>query len=383
MNRVGIAGIGLVPSRPTSGDLSYREIIFEAAIKAYEDAGIGPEEIDTFVSVSEDFNEGVSIFDEYVPDQIGGVLRPVHTIPGDGLYGIASAFLQIKTGAFKTALVESHSKSSNIVNHRKILEIAFDPFYLRHLDIDPHYIAGLEMRAYIEKNNIKEKCVARVISEMRKNAIFNPFSAYPGIFEPEDILNTETLAEPLKEGMVAQSSDGAIVVIIAEEDVIRGLKKKDAIWIDGVGFCTSEPSFDTWDLVRATYAELSVRQAYEMAGIRYPLKELSFAELDTRYAYKLFQHIEASNLTEGRDASKLFCDGFYSIEGRMPVNLSGSHPGIGLMDEATSLYQLYYACEQLAGRGGKYQVNSPRKALVQSWRGLPTRSGAAIILSNE
>lgn len=382
-HRVGIIGIGTVPARPTSGDVSYREMIYEAAVKAYENAGVGPEDVDTFVSVAEDLNEGVSIFDEYVPDQLGAVLRPVHTISGDGLYGIASAFLQIKTGVFKIAVVEAHSKASNIMNHRKIMEMAFDPHYLRHLDLDPHFLAGLEMRSYLESGNVKEKCIAKAVTEMRKYALNNPFAAYPGIFTAEDVMNTEVIAEPLREGMIAQFSDGAVVVVLADNDVVRALKKEDdVVWIDGVGFCTSEPSFDTMDFTRATYAELSTRQAYRMAGIRTPLKQLSLAEIDSRYAYKFFQHIEACRLTDGRPVGRLFCDGFFSKEGELPVNLSGSHLGIGLMDEATCLYQLNFAYEVLSGNE-KIELKNPPKALVQSWRGIPTKSGSAVVLSKE
>jgi hypothetical protein len=36
--------------------------------------------------------------DEYVPDQIGLALRPVHTIAGDGLHGIATACINKNLG---------------------------------------------------------------------------------------------------------------------------------------------------------------------------------------------------------------------------------------------------------------------------------------------
>ena len=88
--RVAIVGIGWAGFRSTTPDISYREMIFEAAAKCYEDAGgIHPQEIDAFVASSEDFMEGISIADEYVPDQLGAVLKPVQSITGDGLQGLA------------------------------------------------------------------------------------------------------------------------------------------------------------------------------------------------------------------------------------------------------------------------------------------------------
>ena len=86
--RVAIIGVGYTIPRVATPEASYRELIYEAAVKAYHEAGVNPrEDIGCFTACSEDFNEGTSIFDEYVPDQIGGALKPVHTISGDGIQG--------------------------------------------------------------------------------------------------------------------------------------------------------------------------------------------------------------------------------------------------------------------------------------------------------
>ena len=39
---VAIVGIGYTSFRPLSPEVSYKEIMYEAAVKAYEDAGIDP-----------------------------------------------------------------------------------------------------------------------------------------------------------------------------------------------------------------------------------------------------------------------------------------------------------------------------------------------------
>ena len=69
--KVGIIGFGYTPPKPKTPGLSYRELIFLAAQMAYQEAKIRPQEVDSFVSVAEDLHEGTSIFDEYVPDQLG------------------------------------------------------------------------------------------------------------------------------------------------------------------------------------------------------------------------------------------------------------------------------------------------------------------------
>jgi fermentation-respiration switch protein FrsA (DUF1100 family) len=124
--------------------VSYKELTFEAALRAYDDAGIDPrKDVDSFVAVSEDFWEGTSIFDEYVPDQIGGALRPVHTVSADGLFAVATAVMVIRSGAARVVAVEGHSKASDVLSLGSIHQFALDPVYNRPLNVSPLAVAGL------------------------------------------------------------------------------------------------------------------------------------------------------------------------------------------------------------------------------------------------
>jgi acetyl-CoA C-acetyltransferase len=125
---VAIIGIGWSGYRPLSPEFSYKELMYQAAAMAYADANVDPRrDIESFVTVAEDFHEGTSIFDEYVPDQIGGVLKPVHTITGDGLLGLATAYMLIRTGQFDLVAVEGHSKASNNLSLPEVTAYAQDP----------------------------------------------------------------------------------------------------------------------------------------------------------------------------------------------------------------------------------------------------------------
>jgi len=74
---VAIVGIGITPLSPSTREVSYKELICEAAKKAYHDAGVDPRrDVESFVCSSEDFWEGTSIFHECVPDQIGAIVKP-------------------------------------------------------------------------------------------------------------------------------------------------------------------------------------------------------------------------------------------------------------------------------------------------------------------
>ena len=117
--RVAIVGAGWAGFRPTTPDLSYKELMYEAAVRAYADAGVDPRrDVESFVTVAEDFHEGTSIFDEYVPDQIGGALKPVQTICGDGLHGLATGFMLITHRAMRYRRGGSAQQSIQLAHAR-------------------------------------------------------------------------------------------------------------------------------------------------------------------------------------------------------------------------------------------------------------------------
>src|SRR5438309_11825915 len=97
--RVGIIGVGYEGFRPLISDLSTRELMFEAASKAYAEAEVDPrKEVGSFICCTEYIWEGWSITDEMVTDQIGGARRPVCTVAGAASTVRGIAVMQIRAG---------------------------------------------------------------------------------------------------------------------------------------------------------------------------------------------------------------------------------------------------------------------------------------------
>ena len=382
--RVAIVGIGCSGFRTTSTDLSYREMIFEAATKCYEDAGgIHPQSIDSFVASSEDFMEGISITDEYVPDQLGAVLKPVHSITGDSLQGMASAVMQIQGGQQHLVAASAFSKVSNLSHYEHVAAYATDPAYIRPLNENPYFIAGLEMNRYLfESGTTREQCAAVVVNN-RYNALVNPAAVYGAKITIEDVLCAPPLSDPLGSLDVSGHLDGAIVLLLASEDKAWELTDKP-IWIEGLGWATDTPNLDSRieGLGGAVYARLASEKAYSMAGIKAPYKEIDFAEIDDTFSYKELQHIEALQLCGPGEAGKLLEMGCFDANGDMPVNISGGSLGLGYLHEANGLQRVLEVVLQLRGEAGKRQLPDVETGLAFAWRGVPTATGSAVILSN-
>ncbi|MCK4724890.1 MAG: hypothetical protein KAT29_03775, partial [Anaerolineales bacterium] len=65
-----------------------------------------------------------------------------------------------------------------------------------------------------------------------------------------------------------------------------------------------------------------------------------------------------------------------------PVNPSGGSLGCGNLLDATGLARALEVILQLRGAAGARQIEGVEVGLVQSWRGVPTTSGAVAVLSN-
>ncbi len=378
-DRVAIVGVGSTALRPLSSEASYRELTFAAASRAYLDAGVTHQEIDSFVSVCEDLHEGTSITDEYTPDQLGAVLKPVQTIAGDGLQGVAVAVMLLRSGIADVVAVESHCKSSNILRHEEVLEMAFDPLYERPLRANPHYVAGLEMRRYLYDSGTIEDAVAAVVVKNRRNALANPTAPYGAVLTVDDVLASPAISEPLRESAVSAYADGAVVLVLATEEVAKRLPRP--VWIRGIGWSSDSPGLARRTWAEPTYAAMATAMAYRMAGVADPRQEIHFAEVDDTYAYKELQHLEAANLAPRGRAGRMTLDGETSRGGWLPVNPSGGSLGFGYCFDTTALYRTVEAVRQVRGDAGRYQVPRASTGLVISWRGVPTQSGGALVLS--
>jgi acetyl-CoA C-acetyltransferase len=382
-SRVAIIGLGFTPARPTSSHQSYKEMMFEAAQRAYADAAIEAADVQSFVTCAEDLNEGLSIFDEYTPDQLGAMLKPMHTLTQDGLHGLADAALQILSGLFELVVVEAHSKASNIVAPDWVADYATDPVLNRPLGLNPHYIAGLEMQRFLHEAGVTHEQCTHVAAKNYRHALRNPVAAYPAHLEAKDVLASPPAFEPLHEREIARTADGCIVLVVAGEDRARRSAPKP-VWVRGVGWANGSFALETRNWARPDYVRRAAEIAYRQAGINDPAREIQLCEVDDTYSYKELQHLaELGIFANAADAARATEQGQTQLGARLPVNVSGGVLGMGNLLEANGLARAAELVLQLRGQAGARQVEGVRVGLAQSWRGVPTTSAAVAVLSVE
>ena len=380
---VAVVGVGHAGFAPRLAGVSYKELMHEAARRAYADAGIDPRrDVDSFVCVSEDLEEGTSIFDEYVPDQLGAVRRPVHTLAADGLHAVASAVMLIRSGLARVVVVEGHRKASDVATPGRIERFALDPIWTRPLEVPPVALAALDMRRYLDRTGTGRERCGLVVSRHRRAALANPRAAYAADLAPEEVLDAAQLADPLTALEVAEPADGAVVVVLAEAERARELARPP-VWVAGVGWCTGAGSLETRDWGGAFPVARAAAMAYGQAGVTEPAAEIDLAEVDDGLAHRALLHLEALGLVPEGEAGEHLAAGRLDREGVPRVNPSGGALGEGHLGEAAGLARLSACVLQLRGEGGRMQVPRARAAVAQSWRGMPSDSAAVAVLRAE
>ncbi len=363
---VAVMGVGFVGAFPTSDGLSYRELIAKAALMAYRDAGIDPEQLDGAVSVEEDFVSGYSIADEYVPDQLGVVRKPVYTICGDFLQGVGSAVMQIETGRFETVVVEAYSKASNILLKDELLHFALDPV-LDRLGVSPHYLAALEMQRFCDETGYDPADAALVVGKAKEAALNNAAAAWGADTWPADVLASRPVATPLTEAMIPKHADGAVVIVLGTDEAAERTARAP-VYITGTGWGSGTSVTQRRDSTTSIGTQLAAGMALAEAGITDPEDEIDLFYVSDLYPHRQLMHLEAMGLGGVND---------------LLVNPDGGTIGVGDLIEANSGARLVDAVRQLRGEAGAHQADSPERALVHGWRGIPTDSCAVAVLETE
>lgn len=367
-------GVGASGFRAALPDISTRELMFEAAALAYRDAGIDPrKDVDSFITTSEDLWEGWSITDEMVPDQLGGAGRPVCTIPGDGITALGNAVMQIESGVAKVVVLEGHSKASDVVDKGAVERLAQEPSLVRPIGAGNDAFAALEMAAFLRSTDYTLKDCDHVVEEARRRGGLNPLASFGARSKRTASQRSPAMPPPLRRADKAEHVDAAVVIVLASSAWVRQ-ERKDATYIDGVAWSSSLPWYDGGEVAVAEYSRSSFERASAQAGLRRGIAGVDILEVDDAYSFKALQHLASLSKTDEEARSVL--------EGSAAAfNPSGGSLAVGNMMEASAAYRIYESVLQLRGEADRRQVKGARRALVQSWRGVPTATGGVAVLS--
>ena len=350
-----------------------KELAWEAARAALEAADMTLDDIDCVaMGTAPDAFDGVHMKSEYLADGAGGFGKPYYRTyvgGGTGVFVTIQGWWQVASGMFDTCLVVAEEKMSSVQPHPQGAFITiFDNMIERELGPNLLWIFALEMNRYMQVHGLEKRDIAAVSVKNKRNAADHPAALLgEADITVEDVLNSETLAWPVQRLDVSPVTDGAVAVVLAADHVAKR-KSPTPVWIEGVGWHLDTAYWTNRDLSYPRYVEYAARQAYEMAGIREPRKEIHLAEPYDPFDYKELHHLEGLQLFEKGKAPEAMKDGVLNRDGDLPSCPSGGLLGVGNPIAAAGLMKIAELYWQLSGQAGARQVpGDPKRAVAQAW----------------
>jgi acetyl-CoA C-acetyltransferase len=390
--RVAIIGAGITKFVRRAQETG-KELAWEAASMALESCNMSFDRIESVtMGTAPDAFDGVHMKAEYLCDGSGGKGKSYmrnFVGGGTGVFAPVHGYFHIASGMFDTCMVVTSEKMSSAYPHPQgaFLTI-FD--HTTEQDLKPTliWIFALEMNRYMTINGITKKDIAAVSVQNKRNALDHPSAQVAEKLTLEDVLNAEELCWPVTRLDISPASDGACALILASEEVARQYTDKP-VFIDGLGFNLDTAYWATRDLVYPRYVEKAARMAYDMAGIKDPMKDIDIAEPYDPFNYKMLHHLEGLQLAPRGDAANLFREGFYARNGNgIPACPSGGALGVGNPIAATGCMKVAELFWQLRGEAGARQVVNmnnkrgiPKTGVAQAWGDL-MQVGTVIVCRN-
>jgi acetyl-CoA C-acetyltransferase len=372
MRKVAVIGAGMTKFVRRAQETP-KELSWEAARMALESCELTMDDIQgVCMGTAPDAFDGVHIKSEYLSDGSGAWRKPYmrsYVGGGTGVFAPIQGWYHVASGLFDVVLVVCEEKMSSYYPHAQAAFLTiFDHTTERPLKPNLLWIFAIEMNRYMTTYGLEKKDIARVAVQHKRNAANHPCALLgEADITVEDVLNSETLAWPVQRFDVSPVSDGAVAIVLAAEHVAKRLTSKP-VWIEGVGWHLDTAYWTNRDLAYPRYVEYAARQAYEMAGIKEPRKEIHIAEPYDPFDYKALHHLEGLQLADRGKAIELYLNGTAAPDGNMPVCPSGGLLGVGNPIAAAGLMKIAELFWQLRGEAGKRQVSgSPKTGVAQAW----------------
>jgi acetyl-CoA C-acetyltransferase len=374
-DRVAIVGMGCTKFGE-HWDKSAEDLMVEAAYAAHASAGTTPDDIDAYWLGT--MASGVSglTLSEPLKIQYKPVSR-VENMCATGSESLRQACYAVASGAYDTAMA---------IGVEKLKDSGFSGLVMTNPPNDgtpatmtPPALFSLLAPAYFKKYGLDPEkgrdVLARIAWKNHKNGAKNPKAQFQKEVSMEAIKNSPRIADPLCIMDCSGVSDGsAAAIVVRAEDAYKYCK--NPIFIKALSFVAGPaegPISQEYDFTSFPEVVATAKDAYAQAGITNPREQISLAEVHDCFTPTELVLYEDLGFSARGTAWQDVIDGFFELEGKLPVNSDGGLKSFGHPIGASGLRMMYEMWLQLRGEAGPRQINNPKLGLTHNLGGQPGR----------
>jgi acetyl-CoA C-acetyltransferase len=379
-DRVAIVGMGCTKFGER-WDASQDDMIIEAALEAYEDAGIEQKDIQAaWVGTMFSGDTGRVLAEPLKLDYIP--VTRVENMCATGSDALRNASYAVAAGVYDLVLALGFDKLKD-TGWMGLGDVPF-PGTSRGI-IGSQGLSGpsafaLLATAYFAKYGLSpqegKRMIGMVSVKSHANGAKHPKAHLQREVTIDQVLAAPIIAWPLGLFDCCGVTDGAAAAIITRADMAKSFRD-DPIRIKALqisigqsqGFSRSD--FEYTSVYETVHAG---KAAYAEAGIKNPREEISMAQVHDCFSITEAVTMEDLEFSARGRVKDDIDSGFFEITGGLPVQTDGGLKSFGHPIGASGLRMMYENYKQLQGKCGDRQLKDPKLGLTHNLGGFPASS---------
>lgn len=353
MNNVRVAGVGMTEFGNLS-DITTRELFARAATEAIRDAQIETEDVDEVVYgnymgeiVESQGHQGPLITDA------AGIDAPatrVESACASGGIAVRQGINLIRAGCGDVVLVGGAERMNTLSTAATTdaLAKAADAIWESNMGVTFPSAYALMANRYFHKYGGDREDLAQIAVKNHKNAARNELAHFQQEISVDDVLDAPTVCSPFGLYDCSPISDGAAAAVLVSEQYAKEHDISAPVQITGTGQGNDTLALaERESMVWTKAAREASRQAYSEANIT--PDEIDIVEAHDCFTIAEVLALEAIGVYDQGEAIDAAAKGETTIDGKVPVNLSGGLKAKGHPVGATGCAQISEMTKLLRG----------------------------------
>ena len=379
MGKVYVAGVGFTRVAE-HWELSLEQLMAEAAIRAFEDSGIGSVNSIYVGNMAGEALQEQAHLGARIAEELGLIGTPSFRVEAAGASGAAalySAAMEILAGRSKAVLVVGGEKlSDGLANEvSSALLMGERQEYEGFIGAEFYSLNALLYRLYKKQYDVRDE-VAYFSVISHEHAAGVEHAQYPFKVSLEKIMSSPYISEPLRRLEVSGIGDGAAALVLVNEETAERLKSpRIEIYISA-----STDFMNPFERENPLYFQslaIAVDEVLRLARVE--RGGIDLVELHDATSIMAAISLESSGFAREGEAGKLAMKGELGLSGSLPCNTFGGLKARGNPFGATGIYQVAEIYLQLMERAGKNQLDSPKVGMAQSIGGVGTTAIVSVL----
>ena len=370
LGNVAVLASAQTEFRPAWSDAQHIDLISSVVSSVFKGSGLTLDDVDFVIDSGSDVLDGRSISNCGFLGALGAHHKEEARVEEDGLWAALYGVNKIRSGASSVGLIVAYSKSSEMESVEDFWSTQLEPFYQRPVGFGQRAANGIQAQRYLAAHGVSDADMADLVARRWADAAQFGRVEIDSIPDAAAVLASGNGAAPLTELMLSRPVDGAVAVLLVNEDIARRAGRPP-VFVTGMGNAMDSHAFGSRAQNRLASAEAAARMALGKAGWA-SAREADVVELSASSVVGELLAIEALGLAApGRAMAE-------AKSGRAAINRSGGAlPADPIM--ATGLVRLAQATRQLT-QPALYGAGAPQRAIVHGAGGVAMQSNCVFTL---